>query len=92
MQEEQGVGLLGELKRVGKCYVQGQLCVLWLGIDPIKHMGKCLRHVVIFLKLTYSVFLHKNNIPFLSFCCFQVLILLGFSSLCVCRFKRKEPK
>lgn len=72
--------------------MQGLLYVLWLGTEPIKHMGKCLRNILIFLKLTYSVFHHRNNTPFLSFCLCQVLILLSFSSLCVSRFKKKEPK
>lgn len=55
MYEEQGVDLLGEVRSVGKCYVQGLLYVLWLGTEPIKHMGKSLWHLLIFLKLTYSV-------------------------------------
>lgn len=78
MQEEQGVDLLSELRTVGNWYVQGLLYVLWLGTEPIKHVGKCLRHILIFLKLTYSVFQRRNNTPFLGFCRCQVLILLSF--------------
>lgn len=65
--------------------MQGLLYVLWLGTEPIKHMGKSLWHLLIFLKLTC-----RNNTPFLSFCCCQVFILLSFSSLCVSRFKRRS--
>lgn len=41
--------------------MQGLLYVLRLGIEPIKHTGKCLRHILIFLKLTCTVFRGRNN-------------------------------
>lgn len=54
---EQGVDLLGEIRRVGKCV--GVLYVLWLGLQPIIHMGKSLRHLRIFLQVT--IFQRRNN-------------------------------
>lgn len=75
MLKEQGVDLLGE-RSVGKCYVQGLLCALRLGWEPIEHMGKYLRHLFISLKLTYCV-MKRNHTPSLCFCCCQLWILLS---------------
>lgn len=71
--------------------MQSLLYVLWLETEPIKHMGKCLRHIFVFLKLT--LYFNTEIIHLLlAFCCCQVLTLLSFSSLCVSRFKEKQPK
>lgn len=51
----------------------GQLYVVWLGTGPIKHVGKCLRHAPILLKITY----YNNNTHFQSLK-FQFLPLRGF--------------
>lgn len=69
----------------------GQLYLVWAGTEPIKHMGKCLRHID-YLAVLNDLTIKILHLFLVSAVQSFIFILLSFSSLCVCRFKSQGPK